>query len=289
MTSARHDRLRNREAHAARDSLPGSNGRATTVSTPGGTPRAIEHASPDDLETARRLRNVVAGSAHDMAGFLLAIDSNLDLLAAEWLSKDATGALRSLRTANSYLRDLAKELRMAAAESGVTGPTRQTSLAVWWPDMDALLRALHGDDIIVRAEIPPELPGVCIKSHHLTQVVLNLVGNSAHALAESSVGSKSHAESADSSGRAQIAISAQLARGGQAVRLDVADNGPGMSPEVLAHACEPSFTTRAGRGGTGLGLAMVHRLVGAAGGRVRLSSAVGAGTTVTLELPASPG
>ncbi len=50
-----------------------------------------------------------------------------------------------------------------------------------------------------------------------------------------------------------------------------------MSPEVAARACEAFFTTRADRGGTGLGLAIVQRLVGEAGGRVRVRSAVGAG------------
>src|SRR6185436_15912649 len=58
-----------------------------------------------------------------------------------------------------------------------------------------------------------------------------------------------------------------------------------MTAAVLARAGGPSFTTRADHGGTGLGLDIVQRLVGAAGGSVRFSSVVGAGTTVTIELP----
>jgi len=71
---------------------------------------------------------------------------------------------------------------------------------------------------------------------------------------------------------------------GNGVRIQVADNGKGMSPEVLVRAFEPLFTTRPGRGGTGLGLALIKRLVTEVGGEVSIESTPGAGTTVTVDL-----
>jgi signal transduction histidine kinase len=67
------------------------------------------------------------------------------------------------------------------------------------------------------------------------------------------------------------------------VELFVADDGPGMSPELLARARRPFVTTRAQ--GTGLGLAIVDRLVREAGGRLELESAPGSGTTARIRLP----
>ena len=65
----------------------------------------------------------------------------------------------------------------------------------------------------------------------------------------------------------------------------VKDPGVGMSPRTLARATQPYFTTRKGRGGTGLGLASVRAFAEAACGALQLVSAEGRGTTATIYLP----
>jgi signal transduction histidine kinase len=72
------------------------------------------------------------------------------------------------------------------------------------------------------------------------------------------------------------------------VLLEVKDEGEGMDEETSRRAFEPFFTGRPGKKGTGLGLAVVHRLVEAAGGFVRLESAPGRGTTMRVHLPCAP-
>jgi two-component system, cell cycle sensor histidine kinase and response regulator CckA len=72
---------------------------------------------------------------------------------------------------------------------------------------------------------------------------------------------------------------------GRYLRLTVADTGGGMPPEVTARAFEPFFTTKPLGTGTGLGLATVYGIVRQFGGAVRLTSTVGAGTTVEMMLP----
>ena len=76
------------------------------------------------------------------------------------------------------------------------------------------------------------------------------------------------------------------ADGREALTLTVADSGVGMPAEVAARVFEPFFTTRRGRGGSGLGMHIVHQLVHERfGGRVELATARGEGTRWTLTLP----
>ncbi|MBC7574603.1 MAG: hypothetical protein H7244_09735, partial [Herminiimonas sp.] len=68
--------------------------------------------------------------------------------------------------------------------------------------------------------------------------------------------------------------------------LAVSDTGSGMSSAVLARAFEPFFTTKDKGKGTGLGLAQIYGFAKQSGGDVEVASVAGAGTTVTLYLPA---
>jgi two-component system cell cycle sensor histidine kinase/response regulator CckA len=69
---------------------------------------------------------------------------------------------------------------------------------------------------------------------------------------------------------------------GRCARLTVADDGPGMAPEVAARVFEPFFTTRGDAGGSGLGLATVARIVEDHGGRIAVDSVPGRGTTIEV-------
>ena len=71
------------------------------------------------------------------------------------------------------------------------------------------------------------------------------------------------------------------------MRLSVADSGTGMTPEVMSQVFEPFFTTKEVGKGSGLGLAHTLGFVQASGGGVRVESALGQGTTVSLLLPRS--
>jgi signal transduction histidine kinase len=77
-----------------------------------------------------------------------------------------------------------------------------------------------------------------------------------------------------------------LAPEGTQVRLVVEDDGEGMTPDVAARAFEPFFGTRGGEG-IGLGLPIARGIVERHGGAVSLETAPGAGTKVTVRLPAS--
>ena len=76
------------------------------------------------------------------------------------------------------------------------------------------------------------------------------------------------------------------AEGGEAV-LEVADNGPGMEPDVASRAFEPFFTTKPQGVGTGVGLSVCHGIVAAHGGRIELDTARGEGARFRVHLPLS--
>jgi signal transduction histidine kinase len=105
----------------------------------------------------------------------------------------------------------------------------------------------------------------------LGQVVINLVNNAyLHAF----------------EGRSHGVLTIEGRLDGEQVRLAFVDNGVGMTPEHLAKLFVPFFSTKIGKGGTGLGMAIVRNLVGKTlGGRITVSSVLGEGTRFDLVMP----
>lgn len=118
-------------------------------------------------------------------------------------------------------------------------------------------------------EGPGELPRVRMPATELTQVLINIVANGAQAVA------------ARGTPHGRVSIVARP--DADMLEFQIRDDGVGMAPEVLSRVGTPFFTTRPD--GTGLGLAQCQRLIGTAGGRLRIESERGIGTTVTIILP----
>jgi signal transduction histidine kinase len=135
-------------------------------------------------------------------------------------------------------------------------------------------------NILVDVAIPRDLPTVGADQYQLTQVFCNLLINAYEAL--------------EGRGRVEIAVrvahtaadGALLPDGTQAVPtvvVDVADDGPGMPPDVAEKIFNPFFTTKAQ--GSGLGLAIVRKIVDAHEGRIDMTTADGRGTRFRVTLP----
>ncbi|MCH7869954.1 MAG: PAS domain-containing protein [Myxococcales bacterium] len=115
---------------------------------------------------------------------------------------------------------------------------------------------LSGEEIVISGN-----------STELEQVIVNLIHNAVQA---STAGSVIRLRTSSVAGNA---------------RLEVYDHGRGMSPEEQSKAFDPFYTTRAARGGTGLGLSVSHGIVSEHGGSIDVESAPGEGTRVTIILP----
>ena len=121
----------------------------------------------------------------------------------------------------------------------------------------------------VRTELHAELPRILADPVAVRRILDNLVMNSLQSL---------------TSGDGAVTIS--TAREKRLVRITVADTGDGMTQDQLARALAGFYTTRPH--GTGLGLAVVRRLVADHGGSIRVDTVPHRGTTVTVDLPVHP-
>lgn len=131
----------------------------------------------------------------------------------------------------------------------------------------ALIQPLFGERVAVEIELPPtELP-VFLDRDEFELALLNLASNARDAMPES--------------GRFRIAVGEQ----DDSVWVEVSDTGHGMSQDVAARLFEPFFTTKPEGRGTGIGMSVVQRLVSDADGHIRVDSAPGEGTRITLLLP----
>jgi nitrogen fixation/metabolism regulation signal transduction histidine kinase len=139
--------------------------------------------------------------------------------------------------------------------------------------------AEEGEDII-HAQLAPFLPMIMGDETQLRQVIHNLLQNAQDALSEHPPAGREP--------RIDVvteAIHYQSADGGTriAVRLGITDNGPGFAPKILARAFEPYVTSKAR--GTGLGLAMVKKIIDEHGGRIDIQNhAEGSGASVLILL-----
>jgi two-component system NtrC family sensor kinase len=121
----------------------------------------------------------------------------------------------------------------------------------------------------VETELADDLPSVMGDGRQLQQVCLNLLTNAIQAM---------------SAGGGTLRV--RSARAGDAVRLDIADSGPGVAEHVRQHIFEPFFTTKKEGEGTGLGLSVSYGIVAAHGGTLELVETGPQGTTFRVNLPA---
>jgi signal transduction histidine kinase len=115
------------------------------------------------------------------------------------------------------------------------------------------------------------LPRFVVDGHLVRQAMINLVVNAMQAMPKG--------------GTVTVRVSAEPREGQSVARIEVVDEGVGISPQTEKHMFQPFFTTKAT--GTGLGLAVVKRIVDAHHGEISVRSAVGGGTTFTVVLPSS--
>ncbi len=130
------------------------------------------------------------------------------------------------------------------------------------------------EEVSLVLDLAPEPLPVRLDPGQLERALLNLVCNAAHAM--------------PGSGRIVIRTSAAWTDGPDRQRMaevSVSDTGTGMPPEIAQFATNPFVTTKAPGEGTGLGLWMVQCFMTMAGGRLKIDTTEGRGTTIRLIFP----
>jgi len=133
------------------------------------------------------------------------------------------------------------------------------------------------ENIRLELKFEPDLPPVFANVNRIGQVVFNLLNNAREAILRKR---RAGGETAEDH------IGVRTFRAGKrAVGLEISDTGPGISEESLGRVFEPFYTTKKGGEGLGLGLSIVYGIVKAYGGRVRIRSEEGRGSTFRVLFP----
>jgi PAS domain S-box-containing protein len=233
------------------------------------------------LEVSQRMElmgRLTAAIAHDFNNVLGAIVAFAELAREEvgegTAREDLDEILGAARSGAALTRKLLDFPRGNEGDRGVTA-----DLAQVLPQFRAVLDRVAGPRVNVEVEVTaPALP-VTIDAHSVEQVLLNLVTNARDAMPHGG-------RVVLSASRPDTATDRFVA--GDYVRVEVSDNGQGMSEEVRLRSFEPLFTTKPRGKGTGLGLATCKMLIERCGGAIDLKSTVGVGTSFLIDLPLAP-
>jgi C4-dicarboxylate-specific signal transduction histidine kinase len=228
-------------------------------------------------ERMASLGQLAAGVAHEINNPLYAVSANVDVLAGEnglhcpGLSASETQSLvADLQAGVGRIAQIVKDLKNFS--SG--GPEKLQPCQVDEVIGDALRLASFrlGKKIEVRRSSDLDLPSVTVNRRKLSQVLLNLLINSADAMEDARTQ------------KPWVLVAAQ--RVDTSVQIVVQDNGPGIAAEVAAHLFEPFVTSKPIGKGTGLGLALSREYVASFGGKLELQP-TGAGARFSILLPAA--
>jgi PAS domain S-box-containing protein len=212
---------------------------------------------------------MMTGAAHELNNPLTAILGVSDLL-RERATDDATRRhvnliLQQARRAATIVQNLlafsrpASQVRVKVSLSEIVQGALQSERA-----------AFTQKNMAVKFTSSDDLPSVEGDRMLLTQVFLNIIAN---------------AEQSISPARDHGTLAVSLMRDGSNVRVTFADDGTGISPEIMGKIFDPFFTTKRPGGGSGLGLTICLAVVKEHGGTIEVQSTPGTGATVHVLLP----
>ncbi len=224
----------------------------------------------EQLRHADRLATIgqlAAGVAHELneplgniLGFAQLAQKTTDL------PEPAAHDLERIVAATLHAREVIKKLMLFGRQT----PPRTAAVDLNQVVEDSLYfleaRCARKGIELVRA-FAADLPAISADPSQLQQVVVNLVVNAIQAMPDGG----------------RLTLSTRAHNG--SVCLGVRDTGVGMNPEVAGQAFLPFFTTKDVHQGTGIGLAVVHGIVTAHGGVIRLDTTEGGGSLFEVELP----
>jgi PAS domain S-box-containing protein len=234
----------------------------------------------DSAQRAQRLESLgvlAGGIAHDFNNLLAGIYGNIELARLSETREEMADCLQNTLGTLERARGLTQQL-LTFSKGGA--PVPRTG------NLDVFLRetvqfALSGSDASVAYDIPADLWCCDFDAGQLGQAIDNLVINAVQAMPNGGSITVTGTNLQVSEGRFPGLPA------GRYVGITIRDTGIGMSPEVSSRIFDPFFTTK--QLGNGLGLAIVHSIVGQHGGAIEVESRPGVGTAFHLVLPASAG
>lgn len=238
------------------------------------------------LRQAQKMEAVgqlTGGLAHDFNNLLQGIIGSLDLIQLRVDAGKTADVARFVRGAlSSADRAAAMTHRLLAFSRRQPLDPRPVLANPLVLSMADLLQRTLGEQVTLAFELAPDLWSTMCDPNQLESAVLNLSINARDAMPD---GGRLLIRSRNVASDGLDARNGEDARGEQYICIEVADNGVGMSAEVVEHAFDPFFTTKSLGQGTGLGLSMVYGFARQSKGRCEIHSKPGEGTTIHLYLP----
>jgi signal transduction histidine kinase len=239
-----------------------------------------EMSQKERLMSLGRLSTVIA---HEIRNPLMIIKASLHTLRqgapGEATLREAVADIddevaRLNRIVNEVL-DFSRPIRFDFAPVDVGALCRESAAA-----------ALASPGAAIGLEIDPGLPVLVTDAERLRIALVNLLVNARHAVNGTHAGAKG----ATGAGPVLLPspdgppVTLKATAAGDRITITIADRGVGVAPADIAHIFDPYFTTK--RGGTGLGLPIAKNIVEGLGGTLVVSSVLGGGTEIRIELPA---
>ena len=220
-------------------------------------------------EKLSALGELVAGVAHELNNPLASIMGFLQLLLARDLPSDVKRRIETVYSEAERMAKIVKNLltfgRKHTPEKkylGLNGIVEKT--------IEIKTYQFKVNQIQVETDLQPGLPMTMLDFHQIQQVLINLLNNAEHAMAEQGRGGALRFRTRVVGGR---------------IELRVSDTGPGIPIEAQTRVFEPFYTTKKEGKGTGLGLSICYGIVKEHGGGIRVESQLGNGTTFVLDFP----
>ncbi|WP_270936174.1 PAS domain-containing hybrid sensor histidine kinase/response regulator [Falsiroseomonas oryzae] len=241
--------------------------------------RMREQAQAREFQTLKleALGQLTGGVAHDFNNLLSVVMSGAALLRKDQDAIRRGRLMDAIEQAARRGADLTRRLLTFARRQALH--PAPLDLRAWLAEMHALLAGSLPGGIAIAIEAHDDLWPVLVDAGELELALLNLAANARDAMPDGGMLRLAAANAA------LDPLADPDGLGGDFVRLTLADSGKGMPAEVLAHAFEPFFSTKAVGRGSGLGLAQVYGFARQSGGAARIASIPGHGTAVTLLLP----
>ncbi|MDP2156753.1 MAG: ATP-binding protein [Nitrospirota bacterium] len=227
-----------------------------------------------EAEKLASLGTLAAGVAHEINNPLAIINEKAGLM------QDIMELSKNVPRKDKYLDIIASILesvnRCRTITHRLLGFARGTETTIEIFDISTAVNDVIGflgqeitaKKIRIQRFLDPHLPAVASDKAQLQQVLLNIIKNAIDAVEEGGV-----------------IIVSSLVDGDDAVKVVIADNGPGIPEDRIKRIFEPFFTTKEKGKGTGLGLSITYGIVRRLGGEITVESEVGRGTSFRIRIP----
>jgi signal transduction histidine kinase len=237
--------------------------------------RTRAEAELHQAQKMEALGQLTGGVAHDFNNLLTVLQGCLEMLSGRQSEQTLQARVEMALATVERGEKLTSQLLAFARRK----PLKATRL-----DLNDVLRRMAeliartvGSNVRVETDLAPDLWPVDADATQLELAVINLAINSRDAMPEGGV---LRVRTFKTTLPDEVAGEAA-----DFVGLQISDTGTGMTPEILARAFEPFFTSKGPDKGTGLGLSLVYGFARQSGGSASIRSEVGRGTAVTLLLP----